>query len=219
MSRRLLKKDFSLVVSSTYRIPGDEQSQYIVVVQDAERVFQQTPRGLRPEFGNMERYMQCVTSLISTGKFLAIVAVTVCWLQVLPTKLHGQNCTVGPQGNNAVYNTTCSGGHPGIQGSPAFIDASVFLPPNGNASDICDAIYGILKGRFGNTYPAAGGVIDARGINGAALTCTQGSPWSESAGYANFPSTILLPAGVILIPSTWTLPDGTKIIGAGAGGS
>jgi len=39
-----LKKDFSLVVSSTYRIPGDEQSQYIVVVQDAERVFQQTPR-------------------------------------------------------------------------------------------------------------------------------------------------------------------------------
>src|SRR5258708_39794570 len=36
----------SLVVASTYWITGNEQSQYIVVAQGAERVFQQPARGL-----------------------------------------------------------------------------------------------------------------------------------------------------------------------------
>jgi len=45
-SSRLLKNDFSLVVTSTYWITGCEQSQYIVVAQGAERVFQQ-PASIR----------------------------------------------------------------------------------------------------------------------------------------------------------------------------
>ena len=45
---RLLKNDFSLVVTSTYWITGCEQSQYIVVAQGAERVFQLSPWAVGP---------------------------------------------------------------------------------------------------------------------------------------------------------------------------
>jgi hypothetical protein len=80
--------------------------------------------------------------------------------------------------------------------------------------DFCDTIYGILAGLFKSTYPSTGAVIDARAISGSALKCTKGTPWFESStGYANVPSTILLPSGTIQISSTWILPNGTKLIG------
>jgi hypothetical protein len=130
-------------------------------------------------------------------------------------------------GNNAVYNSSTS-----VVLSPAFIDASIFLPPLGTqATDICDAIYQILKGNpnfLKNGYPLSGAVIDARGIHGTTnLTCTQGSPWSEGGVFVTqpSPSTILLPAtggtspSPIIIPnsSPWILPSNTHLIGEGDG--
>ena len=84
--------------------------------------------------------------------------------------------------------------------------------------DICDIIYGILSGRITtSSYTSTGSVIETRGLSGTALTCTKGSPWSESGVYVTqpSPSTILLPAGTIKIPTLWILPNGTKLIGEG----
>jgi len=68
------------------------------------------------------------------------------------------------------------------------------------------------------TYPSTGAVIDARGLNSVNtnMTCSA-SPWGSGSGYLNVPSVILLPAtgasNPIKIPSTWILPNGTKLIG------
>ena len=108
----------------------------------------------------------------------------------------------------------------GIVLSPAFIDASIFLPPLGTqANDICDAIYQILKGNpnfLKNGYPSTGAVVDARGVSGTAnLTCTHGSPWTEGNSSVSVPSTILLPAGAIVVSTGWVLPTNTHLIGEG----
>lgn len=98
--------------------------------------------------------------------------------------------------------------------SGAFIDASVFvgsLNPN-----ICSLLHGILNGSLlGSTgYPAYGAVIDARGLNSnnTSMQCTA-SPWAGITSPP--PSTILLPAGTILIPKSWILPANTHLIGEG----
>jgi len=150
--------------------------------------------------------MQIATRSISARKFLGMVAVLGCLLSVFPTLATAQ----GAQGQNAVYPAS------GVccKGSPAFIDASQFLG-NSQGVDLCDTINGILGNRFGGTYPSSGTIIDARGIRGSALTCTLGSPWTEGGTTVTAPSTILLPAGTIIIPGTWVLPNYTRLIGAG----
>ena len=114
------------------------------------------------------------------------------------------------QGDNAVYDASsnCSNSSQCIP-SPAFVDASVLFQ-----TDICNTIYKILKGDIPSGY-IPGGVIDARGIT-TPQTCAN-SPWYNGSVYlANKPATILLPAGVINIPSRWILPSGTRLIGEGA---
>jgi hypothetical protein len=87
------------------------------------------------------------------------------------------------------------------------VDASQFQGLN---DDFCSTIYKILHPL---SYPATGEVIDARGIT-ARLTCAIGtSPWLQTTGYLNKPSTILLPAGTINIPHAWILPNNTHLIG------
>ncbi len=142
-------------------------------------------------------------------KYVAVAALVGCFhVSSVPSVAQTQT-----QGQNDVYNSGF-----GQAGSSAFIDADTFQG-GGQGSDLCDTIYKILTGSFGITYPAQGAVVDARGISGAALACTQGSPWFETGkSYANVPSTILLPAGIIYISLGWILPEGTKIIGEGAGG-
>jgi len=156
--------------------------------------------------------MKNVTRLASCPAIFAAVAILIGWFLVLPTRAEAQ--TVG---NNAVYYYTTS--NPGVccKGSGAFIDASMLLH---SGSDICDTIYGLFTGRTGfPPYPSAGAVIDARGISGSALTCTKGSPWTESGSSATLPSTILLPATTpsapIVIPTPWILPNNTRLIGEG----
>jgi hypothetical protein len=162
--------------------------------------------------------MQNVTRLTFAGTFLGIVTVLAGWFLALPLQLNAQNNTCsGTQGQNGVYNATCNNGNPGVVGSSAFIDASMF-PATGR--DFCGVLKFILSS---STYPPAGAVIDARGLPGTtqtSMTCTA-SPW---AGITNPPpSTILLPATTgaapIVIPSTWSLPPNTHLIGEGDGTS
>jgi hypothetical protein len=82
--------------------------------------------------------------------------------------------------------------------------------PN-EGKDLCDTIYYL----FTHSYPSSGEVIDARGISGSALTCTKGSPWSESGNSVTAPSTILLPPGIVVMDTTWVLPSNTHLIGEG----
>jgi len=151
----------------------------------------------------------------SNGILIAMTAVLASWLLTLPLQLSATNTCSGSQGQNGVYNATCNNNSPGVVGSAAFIDASQF----GNVrTDICAVLNGILSGSS-TQYPASGAVIDARGLPGntqTSMTCSI-SPW---AGITNPPpSTILLPATTgaapITIPSTWSLPPNTHLIGEG----
>jgi hypothetical protein len=117
------------------------------------------------------------------------------WLLMYPAQTQAQT-----EGNDAVYNATN-----GVTFSSSFIDGSQFLGHN-QGVDICDTIYGIFVNKWGvAAYPSSGAVIDARGIS-SALTCTLGSPWREGNNTVTVPSTILLPAGTIVISTKWVLP-------------
>jgi hypothetical protein len=170
--------------------------------------------------------MREATGLKSRWTLLAIGAVLACWLLALPLQLNSENTCSGTFGQNGVYNATCNNGTPGVTGSPAFIDASMLLLPNSPLGrDLCDAIYRLLSGFQGfPPYPSTGAVIDARGVSGTTnLTCTHGSPWTESGNIVSLPSTILLPATgstsptPIIISTPWILPANTHLIGEGNG--
>jgi hypothetical protein len=143
--------------------------------------------------------------------FFAITAVFACWFSAFPLLANAQ----GNPGNDAVYPTS------GIccKGSSAFIDASMFAtnppPPSRN---FCGVLNFVLQNVDQPPNYPSGAVIDARGLpgtTGTSMTCTvtNPSPW---AGITNPPpSVILLPAGTIVIPSAWVLPNNTRLIGEG----
>jgi hypothetical protein len=143
--------------------------------------------------------------------FLAIVAAVASWFPAAPiAAAQTQNF----QGQDAVYNNSAQ-----VTNSPSFIDASMFAS---SAPNICGVLNSVLTSK---NYPAAGAVIDARGLNSTntSMTCTTANP-SPWAGIANpLPSTILLPATgatPIVIPSGssgWILPNNTRLIGEGDG--
>jgi len=138
---------------------------------------------------------------------LALVAVSVC-----EVVLQGAARAQANQGWDAVYN---SSNNPAP--SPSFLDATQFFG-NGQGKDMCDTIYGILSGLYLNKQTfIPGSVIDARAMSGSsALTCTHGSPWTEGSNTVSVPSTILLPAGTIVIPTKWVLPSNTHLVGEGS---
>jgi len=152
--------------------------------------------------------MEATTRFTSGWIFFAIVVVLVGWFSALPLPANAQ----GGQGQNAVYpaSGTC------CVGSFAFIDASMFTGSTTN--NICAVLNFVLQNvDKAPNYPS-GAVIDARGLPGAmstSMTCTTTNP-SPWAGITNPPpSVILLPAGTIVIPSTWVLPNNTTLIGEG----
>jgi hypothetical protein len=140
------------------------------------------------------------------------VAVLVACSCVRPAVTPAQ--TTGP---NAVF------GANGATQSLAFIDAAQFTGPL-NETDFCARVNGALV-----SLQNSPGVIDARGIApvNSTMACPvntyQGNqvaatPWVYSDGnvqsIANVPGvTILLPAGNINIPTTWVLPDRTRLVG------
>jgi hypothetical protein len=133
---------------------------------------------------------------------LMVFALLVIRWAIVPTISEAQG---GTAGQNAICTslTSCSG--TSVFGSSAFIDATAFF----TVGDFCAVLKSILQTKV----PAAGAVIDARGLpgkTGTSMTCAA-SPW---AGLTNPPpSTILLPAAVITIPGKWVLPNGTALIG------
>jgi hypothetical protein len=149
--------------------------------------------------------MKGTTRFIFDRMFFAIGAVLACWCLVVPTLANAQ----GGQGQNAVYSAAGSC----CMGSPGFIDASMFKT---SATNICGILHNILNGA---SYLSMGAVIDARGLNSGntsmICTSTNPSPWAGITSPP--PSTILLPAGTIVIPSTWVLPSYTHLIGEGSG--
>jgi hypothetical protein len=85
--------------------------------------------------------------------------------------------------------------------------------------NIC-SVLGYILNTGNGVMTSAGAVIDARGLPGSvgtSMTCpsTQPSPWYGITSPP--PATILLPAGAITIPSGWTVPAGTHLIGVGNG--
>jgi hypothetical protein len=127
------------------------------------------------------------------------------------------------EGNNAIYSGS------GNAASTAYIDAGAFYNNGNSGLDICTILNKILtcssSGGCGgySQYPAAGAVIDARGIlplqgAPASLSCS-GDPFynSTTSSYVTVPSTILLPGETIMIPQPWVLPSNTRIIGVGSG--
>jgi hypothetical protein len=138
------------------------------------------------------------------------------WLFSLSLALVLGLATVAPlraraqsQGNNAVYSSASA-----VGGSAAYIDASA---SSTSSVTICATIYNILNGA---SYPTAGAVIDARGLNSgnSNLTCAAStSPWLIGGVYLSAkPARILLPAGTIIIKYPWIVPDYTKIVGVGS---
>jgi len=145
--------------------------------------------------------MKRMLSFASRWIFLGFLVTAGIWFSASPADAQA--------GSNAVYNSSgnCSTSSP-CTPSTAFIDASAVT----QHADLCDTIYRSILSP--PTYPAAGAVIDARGVGGSALACTHGTPWFESGtGYVNKPATILLPAATITIAKTWILPNNTHLIG------
>jgi hypothetical protein len=156
--------------------------------------------------------MRIASLSVSRRPFLGAMFVLLGWLTVSPAPISAQIVTNGTPGNNAVWSDSTH-----IAGSAAFIDASVFgstsTPP-----DFCVALNNAL-----NVIPSgSAAVIDARGLNLINTTMTCGdSPWANPHTISA-PSTVLLPVGPITINKTWSLPDRTRVIGAGmvnSGGS
>jgi hypothetical protein len=105
--------------------------------------------------------MKATTRFASIWMFLAHGAILVGCFLALSTQLNAQ-CS-GTQGQNGVYNPTCNGGSPGVVGSSAFIDASMFIG-SASANNICAVLNWVLN-PANRILPAAGAVIDARGLN------------------------------------------------------
>lgn len=101
--------------------------------------------------------------------------------------------------------------------STAYVDASAFCGSSGcSGVDFCSVANQALA-----ILPSAGGVVDARGVNpGGSNSCGSGNtPYLVGSTAIGAPSTLLLPSGTITISKTWTMPNGSKIIGQGAGSS
>jgi hypothetical protein len=114
-------------------------------------------------------------------------------------------------GDNAVWGSSSR------VASSAFIDASAFCATAGACSSSVDDFCNVVNQAL-HILPSAGGVVDARGVNPAntkSTSCT-GTPFNGTFAI-NTPSTVLLPAGTIPLGKTWILPNGTKLIGQGAG--
>ena len=104
------------------------------------------------------------------------------------------------------YNIVQQGGS--TLASSSFIDASAF-----SGSDFCARVYAAIS------YSTGGRVVDARGLNSSNtnMTCTSGTPWVQGSNSTTHPTDLLLPAGTIVIPSTWIIPSQTSVIGEGTG--
>jgi hypothetical protein len=142
--------------------------------------------------------MQIATLLKCRWMRLASLGIAVTLSPSFSTQLHAQ------KGNNAV----CTGS--GTVPSWAACSASILDATQFSGADVCAKIASAIS-----AAPAVGAVIDARGVSPG--TCAS-VPWNGTGSTPN-PAVILLPAGTITIPSTWVLPNYTRVFGQGQRGS
>lgn len=149
----------------------------------------------------MKTYTQKTRKYTCIGLQFVALAVLL-WLQ--PISLRAQKL----QGDPAVYGKTGSQAY-----SPAYIDAVAFV---GTSTDMCTVLNLALAALSSTTnYTGGAGIVDARGLNPASLTCNN-NPWSTfSSASPAPPSVVLLPAGTIKATTSWTLWPGTRLIGEG----
>jgi len=156
--------------------------------------------------------MKTAKRLTFDGKSLVVTAVLACCFSTFPSVTSAQSY----QGQNAVYNSSN-----GRAASPGFIDASMFAT-SVTSPNSCSVLNYVLVHIVQSTYPN-GAVIDARGLpggTGTSMTCTTANPSPWAGITTPSPSAILLPAtgsNPIVIPSTWSLPPNTRLIGEGDG--
>jgi len=139
--------------------------------------------------------------------FFVSLAVLLISFSTLSSYVHAQVL-----GDNTIYGAGAS-----TTNSKAFIDASAFAtsaagPAGGN--DFCKILsYIYSASNTVNPIPAAGAVIDARGIaTGSGVPCATGvNPWPTSGTVP--PTTVLLPPGGLFLAGTWQVPSGTHLIG------
>ncbi|MGA8491568.1 MAG: hypothetical protein WB711_14170 [Terriglobales bacterium] len=126
------------------------------------------------------------------------------------------------QGDNAVWASRTS-----IQGSGALVDVAAFCGSGGSSNcsgtsfDFCAALNTALTNL--TTLSPAGGVADARGVVPAPTAISSGggsqhcnsNPFSGIAATNSVPITVLLPASVIKMNATWTLPNNVRLVGEG----
>lgn len=130
----------------------------------------------------------------------AIFVIIVLWTLSSWSQVNNQ----AEPGDNAVYSGSS------IIYSHAFIDASQV---GTGSQDICIKINAALTQMNLPIYNGEG-VIDARGITN--LSCSI-NPWQNppSGGWPYV--TVLLPAGTINIPTSWIVPNYTRVSGEGSG--
>jgi hypothetical protein len=146
------------------------------------------------------RAMKLVQSL-GCSDVLRILVILVGALSIGPVLLWSQ---LSPQpGDPIVYNNSTQ------MNSHAYIDATAFV---GTHTDFCTILNQALQALNGRSTGTTG-VIDARGVNPATLTCNS-NPWG-SFGPVAPTAVVLLPAGTIKTNATWVLPSGTRLIGEG----
>jgi hypothetical protein len=133
------------------------------------------------------------------GMFGVGLLTLVCWFSISSAPSQAQTYS----GDNVVYSASSQNSE---TNSHAFIDASQL-----GGSDICAKINTALfqLANHPSAYGAAA-VIDARGINPSGSPCST-SPWTGTTA----PATVLLPAGTIVIPNKWVLPNYTRLVGEG----
>jgi hypothetical protein len=156
-----------------------------------------------------EKSMRTANRLVSLEISLAFVLALLSGL-MMPAPANAQ------VGDNTIWISPTATGP-----SSAFIDATAFCHTAGSCSsstdDFCTVVFNALNS---SSFPATGGVVDARGLNSSntkSTSCSSGSPFQTTSAAIKVPSTVLLPAGVIPLGKVWVLPNGTKIIGQGAG--
>jgi hypothetical protein len=152
-----------------------------------------------------------VSKLLASSWFSRGVLVVLACFSAMPPRVEAQSqCPTPSAGFNAVYgNCTTS---PGQQGTFAMVDASQYA---NSTTDICIAIQNIFIQY--QHQKSNGVVVDARGVNLAQTPACSVNPWDITKFSFGEPdnSIVLLPAGTISIPVTWTLPANARIVGLG----
>jgi hypothetical protein len=141
---------------------------------------------------------------------LAIIVIGVVLIALLAVQSTAQAPPPPQPGWNAVWGSSATL----PVGAVSFYDATAYV----SYGDICQILHEILSLSASQVAKANWVVIDARGIVPSGSTQLCGSnPWNSLPTVGRPWTTVLLPAGTIIIATEWVLPQYTRIVGEGPG--